>query len=330
MAFSIYEYPEYDFEEFLEFMHKIQQGTGLKLYLSPDKTLSGNPCPAHLHFGLKLAVLRKNEPPEKKRKIRAALQSVGFSIAKEEYPDRTMRQVQDEWGSVCSTSEGGESPTGEDTDQELIRSVYLTELRKREGIIYKPVQKLLKILPHNDASVVSCQFVAYDPRRIGVLGWSGYGYPVIREDRVFESFELHNTYGVDPELLEDVLQKMSIGASIATGITSKVVIKNREIRHIPMIDFVDSPHPIYPDDFIDAVKKLELSGIIVSSGKSYHFYGDELQTPAEWEQFLAKLTQEELVDKFWADLQRKQGFSLLRITPCTIKQHFPVLEERIY
>jgi len=336
MAISVYQYPKCSLQEKSKLEREIWEKAGLESsVLSIDNVLSptsfGRPV-AHANFGLKLAVLRAKEPEEEKKKIRDALESLGFTISQEEYPDKSMREAIEK--SNFSGDKLVKFPEGEgDTQEELIRGVYLNEIRKREGMICHPVQNLIKLLPYNNDSIISCQFVAYDPARINLFGFSGYAISSIEKSRKFEAFELPNNSGIDAELLEDKLQKMSIGPEIAVGISSRVVMDNGSIMHVPIIDFINPPRPsyesLYSDEFIDLVRKFGLSGVLLESGNSYHFYGNKLQTPEEREQFIAKISEEELVGKFWPKLQLEQGYSLLRITPCILKPHFPTFEENI-
>jgi len=112
----------------------------------------------------------------------------------------------------------------------------------------------------------------------------------------------------------------------AIGLTSKVQTKNG-IKHIPMVDFSrDCRRPE------NVLKQLNMPGILVVSGHSYHFYGFELMEEKEW-----KVYTESLKDNFrfgaygvcehWPDLQLKQGFSMLRITPCRTRLFQPCYME---
>ncbi|MBD3252497.1 hypothetical protein GF386_02095 [Candidatus Pacearchaeota archaeon] len=103
----------------------------------------------------------------------------------------------------------------------------------------------------------------------------------------------------------------------AIGLTSGVKTGNRE-KHIPMIDFEEMFSYSWPcpDERVnETLKRINIPGIVVSSGASYHFYGFDLLESSEWIQYMDMLKQLPYVDKNWPDLQLKQGFPMLRLTP---------------
>ncbi len=102
----------------------------------------------------------------------------------------------------------------------------------------------------------------------------------------------------------------------AIGLTSRVETKEG-LRHIPMIDFENMEGVSWPGDrVIPALDKVGIEGIVVASGASYHFYGFKLLTSSQWSCFMEVLDKSiPYVDKNWPELQLKQRYSLLRLTP---------------
>ncbi len=102
----------------------------------------------------------------------------------------------------------------------------------------------------------------------------------------------------------------------AIGLTSRVQTKDG-LRHIPMIDFESMEGVSRPDERIDpALNKVGIKGMVITSGKSYHFYGFKLLTTSQWSNFMKVLNKSiPYVDENWPELQLKQGYSMLRLTP---------------
>lgn len=114
----------------------------------------------------------------------------------------------------------------------------------------------------------------------------------------------------------------------AIGLTSKVQTKNG-IKHIPMVDFSSE----YWREPKDVLKQLNMPGILVVSGHSYHFYGFNLIEEDQWKAYIESLKSPygegaiNGVCEHWPDLQLKQGFSMLRITPCRTRLFQPCYME---
>lgn len=115
--------------------------------------------------------------------------------------------------------------------------------------------------------------------------------------------------------LEDLCKGLPLTRAI--GISSVVQTKNGK-RHIPMIDFNEG-------DPCETLDKIGMPGLVVASGQSYHFYGFDLQTDSEWKAFLGHIQYMPGVDEVWRELQLKQGFSMLRLTPARGKLYQPCL-----
>lgn len=131
-----------------------------------------------------------------------------------------------------------------------------------------------------------------------------------------------------PVLWISKLEEMCKGLALsrAIGITSRVKTRNGE-KYIPMIDF--SARVDWEGDrkIQDTLKKLNIPGMLVLSGASYHFYGFNLLDNSEWKSYMESLKGMWGVDCDWPDLQLQQGYSMLRLTPARGKLSQPCFLE---
>ena len=105
------------------------------------------------------------------------------------------------------------------------------------------------------------------------------------------------------------------GASLA--FLSEVVCHDGSLRHLPMIDF-HAFKSLPNQQIVEAVaKRLFPSGsILLESGESYHAYGTELLTEAEFRGFMGKaLLCAPIVDRAYLAHQIIEGRCALRLTP---------------
>ncbi len=114
------------------------------------------------------------------------------------------------------------------------------------------------------------------------------------------------------------LEQLSWGLPLtrAIGLTSLIQTK-KGMRHIPMIDFRDFSQNGYDgrNEVEEALSQIGMPGVIISSGASYHFYGFRALNHGEWIEYINSLKEIPGIDKNWPELQLKQGFSMLRLTP---------------
>lgn len=91
---------------------------------------------------------------------------------------------------------------------------------------------------------------------------------------------------VSTENVESLAQGLKQGFVLA--LSSKVQLKNGGFSHIPMMDFRCVPSSKNAAIVKKALKAMgEEAGLLVDSGRSYHFYGARLLPPDAWLQFLA-------------------------------------------
>lgn len=104
----------------------------------------------------------------------------------------------------------------------------------------------------------------------------------------------------------------------ALQLLSLTYIKQLRSRiHMPMIDLEISPLEENLDFAVNSVKALrQAHGALLMSGGSYHYYGYELMTQAEWETFMHRsLLLDDVADRRWVGHRLLDGFSNLRISP---------------
>lgn len=104
----------------------------------------------------------------------------------------------------------------------------------------------------------------------------------------------------------------------ALQVLSITYIKQLRSRiHIPMIDLEIEPKPENVEFAVASIKALrQAHGALLLSGGSYHWWGYELMTQAEWESFMhLALLLDDVADRRWIGHRLLDGFSNLRISP---------------
>lgn len=119
-----------------------------------------------------------------------------------------------------------------------------------------------------------------------------------------------------PKILEDLCKGMPLTRAI--GLTSLTQTVKGQM-HIPMIDF--SSERIANVEA--TLQTIGMPGLLIDSGKSYHFYGFVLLNNDQWEYFMEFIDKLRAVDGKWPSLQLEQGYSLLRLTPSRKKLYQP-------
>jgi hypothetical protein len=122
---------------------------------------------------------------------------------------------------------------------------------------------------------------------------------------------------VDKEFNKSILATLDqLPDSYVLTVNSQVITTDGQLRHIPMLDFrlksSRSNHALV----VDVVKRLNTPGVILDSGRSYHFYGTELIDDRELTKFLAKaLLFTPLIDYRWIAHQLLEESCALRVSP---------------
>ncbi len=119
----------------------------------------------------------------------------------------------------------------------------------------------------------------------------------------------------------------SISGKEMIGLCSLVELPRKKFLHIPMLDF----HCLPKKENLMLVKSSlemigEKDGMILNSGRSYHYYGRELKTQEEWVDFLGRaLLLSPIVDPRYIAHRLIDGWSILRIFANELKPKEPVV-----
>lgn len=108
------------------------------------------------------------------------------------------------------------------------------------------------------------------------------------------------------------------GGSLACGrmlmVLSQVQMDNGAIFHLPMLDFRVPSSVENLSTVRSVLHQLGMNGVVLNSGRSYHFYGTKLIRPDELRAFLARaLFFTPLIDYRWIAHQLVEGRCALRI-----------------
>jgi hypothetical protein len=173
------------------------------------------------------------------------------------------------------------------------------------------------------------KFVAYDP----TLGIPWYIYCEEREPRT------QLVIGPDEfrRLKIDGVQKSLCRPGEALGFCSTVAYRG-EILHTPQIDFECPVSEDNEDAVREVLHELRLdSGILINSGRSYHFQGVDVMPKAEWPDFLGSLFDytigyskdwltSDVINPDWIHMTASQGYSFLRVTAAANKAEPKIID----
>lgn len=202
---------------------------------------------------------------------------------------------------------------GIENQLELLSNLRSPDLKEVKATDRRTTQIIDEVFSHLPLEPVHITFAVYSPQRKGRKYRSELVANPVKK-LVKTPFEWRN------ESLESIGKGLSLERAI--GLTS-LVETSSGTKHIPMIDFnCQDASGIY-----GALKTLGISGIIIASGNSYHFYGFNLFSEDEWKSYIESLNSSWAVDHKWTELQLKQGYSMLRITPTKRKLYQPCLIE---
>ena len=127
---------------------------------------------------------------------------------------------------------------------------------------------------------------------------------------------------VDSELdLDPFLADLATGKFVMmpdremVALTSQVVTTEGKMLHLPMLDFrLPSAIDTLPVA-LDVLTALGAPGLLVDSGRSYHYYGNQLMTFSELARFLGRAQLlSPLVDQRWVGHQLVSGKCALRVS----------------
>jgi hypothetical protein len=127
------------------------------------------------------------------------------------------------------------------------------------------------------------------------------------------------------EQLQQRIDKLSDNCVLA--LCSKCKLRDGTEGHIPMMDFRCVPSSENLQKIKIILKGIgQKNGVIVESGRSYHFYGFELLDENEWIRFLGKcLLLHPFTDARYIAHRLMGGACALRITATALKPKVPIV-----
>ncbi len=208
--------------------------------------------------------------------------------------------------------------------------------KKFDERMYRIIQELtdgIERISGVENSKINYQFVTYSLH----LKQIGSDYLDQREEierGIMKVFSVKASDAISNRL-EEILGKIPL--SKAVGLRS-IVSVNEKNYHIPMIDLAEGIDrearvpttdgrrdvPIM-DRFKERLREMNFNpGMLVDSGKSFHYYGFNFLQNKEWADFMSE--SEKLfpfVDEGFLKIQKKSGSAVLRLSPAKIKPYQP-------
>ncbi len=113
----------------------------------------------------------------------------------------------------------------------------------------------------------------------------------------------------------------------ALGVLSKAISKRNEIFHVPMMDFAEGSSPMPAHNLARVADFLKEAGynngVVLFSGRSFHYYGNCLMNEREWRNFLGDCLLSGLAGPRYVGHREKDGYGVLRISACSLRPHIP-------
>ena len=234
--------------------------------------------------------------------------------------------------------------TGAPVDQaieELVR--FLPEIETISFAAYKPAPGLDARLAREEDSSSEVRELAETLRReYGVPFWDAilaismqrgevparYVELAILHDKSPDEYSINMPHQeVSAHRIAETTRNLESGFVLA--LSSKVILKNGEFAHIPLLDFRCLPSARNREIVKTALKAMgQEGGLIVESGRSYHFYGVRLLSPEAWIQFLAMgILFSPIVDARYIAHRLADGACRLRIGSASEKPSIPTVSE---
>jgi hypothetical protein len=144
----------------------------------------------------------------------------------------------------------------------------------------------------------------------------------IRSSGIFKAACYHNDAGaarqIPARLVRDPAfrryeSELQYGSILA--VRSRVKCEDGRYYHIPQIDFHCAESESSRRASIEVIQTCNLRGYLLRSGKSYHFYGNNLIPEEDFSKFMGKiLLFSPIVDRAWIAHQLIEGQSALRLS----------------
>jgi hypothetical protein len=109
------------------------------------------------------------------------------------------------------------------------------------------------------------------------------------------------------------------------GICSRVELQDGTVAHIPMLDFRCDAETTPMDEVLSLLRALgESRGIVLSSGRSFHYYGLRPLSECAWRAFTSRaLLAAPIVDSRYVAHRLLEGMATLRLTASGVKPIVP-------
>jgi len=130
------------------------------------------------------------------------------------------------------------------------------------------------------------------------------------------------------EITADKLYGMigGLGREHVLAVLSKVVFKHNETFHLPLMDFSERSAGL-ENNLTMILCFLEQAGygngVVLSSGRSFHYYGNCLMNERVWRIFLGDCLLSGLADPRYVGHNIKDGCATLRLSACSLRPHIP-------
>ncbi len=93
--------------------------------------------------------------------------------------------------------------------------------------------------------------------------------------------------------------------------------------HIPMIDFDSNEKGDNLAKIECFLRAIGQQGVVLDSGRAYHFYGIKLMNEKQWVDFLGDCLLYDLVEPRYLGHRLKDGVGILRISACALRPKVP-------
>jgi hypothetical protein len=122
-----------------------------------------------------------------------------------------------------------------------------------------------------------------------------------------------STIDVDHDRLKKEAARATRGGRML-ALSSTCILASGRTAHIPLMDFKCKPTPKQLRLLVEALRQLEMPGVVLRTDASFHFYGFALLTSKEWRAFTATcLLFRSLVDWRYVGHCLLRGMSSVRI-----------------
>lgn len=192
--------------------------------------------------------------------------------------------------------------------------------------VHEVIAEIVRINP----AINNLEFYVYSPR-LSIAELQDLRDSVLLSRLLFHDCPKGHLISREKITAANLLEKISsLNGDSALSVLSKVKHK-KKILHIPMMDFSDRDHSgkkvNLEKHLSDIIRFLEEAGynkgVVLFSGKSFHYYGTSLMTEERWRSFLANCSLSGLADERYIAHRYKDGCGILRISACSLKPKVP-------